>query len=117
VSDPKSSKAGLPVVRKSVFRDTLGRQIGKVTGMSEDDVFKVHAQADAVGIVKYQETVCLHSDIQKFITPEVDKIWANKVDPRTGAANIQKVVDRVLPTLFQRWLRNVKFTGAEKNYK
>ena len=117
VSDPKSAHPGSPVVRKSIFKETLGRDVGNATGMAPQDVFRVHEQADDVGIVKYQETVCLHVDIQKFLNPELDKLWANKVDGRTCATNLQKVTDRMLPGLFARWLRNVKFTGADKSYK
>lgn len=117
VSDPKSSKPGSPVVRKSVFKETLGRDVGKMTGMEPADVFSVHEQADDVGIVKYQETVCLHADLEKYLNPELEKIWTNKVDPKTGAANLQKVADKALPVLFNRWLRNIKFTGADKAKK
>lgn len=116
-NDDKCSKLGCVPIRKPLFHDTFGKEISRVTGMNTNDVLELFDQADNVGIVKYQETVCLHADLAKHIQPELDKIWNNKVDPKAGAANIQKAVDRALPTLFARWMRNIKFTGADKNYK
>lgn len=116
VTDAKGAHIGRPVTRKSIFKETFGREIQSVTAMDAADVYKVHEQADEVGIVKYQETVCLHLDLEKYINPELEKIWTNKVAPKEGATNIQRVVDKTLPILFARWVRNVKFTGADRNF-
>lgn len=114
LDDPKSTKQGSVPIRRSLFNQTFGRDVSTTTGMKPEDVLYLFDKADSVGIVKYQETVCLHADVSKQIQPELDKIWSNRVDPKSGAANIQKAIDRALPTLFQRWLRNIKFTGADR---
>lgn len=115
-TDPKSHLQFTAPVRASVFKETLGKNIGNATGMDPDDVYRVAAQADNVGVVKYQETVCLHVDMDKFLNPELQKMWENKVSPKECAANLQAASDRRLPELFKRWMRNIKFTGADKNY-
>lgn len=114
IGDPKSAHPGTPVARMSVFKETLGRDVGRATGMAPEDVFKVHEEADDVAVVKYQETVCLHADIVKYIDPVIAQLWTNKVGPKECAVNLQNAADKALPVLFKRWLRNVKFTGADK---
>ena len=115
-TDPKSHMQYTAPARKSVFADTLGSNIGAVTGMAPADVYRLAAQADDVGVVKYSETICLHWDMSPFLDPELLKVWENRVSPKAGAARLQDMVDRRLPELFKRWMRNVKFSGADKNW-
>lgn len=113
VNNQKDTFTGTPVARKSVFNETLGKNIGAVTGMTQDEVFAVHAQCDEVDIVKYQETICLDQDMKKFVDPILTNLWANRVSPVQAANQLQSMVDKRLPEMFKRWVRNIKFTGAE----
>lgn len=114
VTAPSSAVAAVPMARKSVFAETLGASIAKMTGMRQADVVQVAAQADAVNGVKYQETICIHMDLAlQYLEPIANNLWANKVSPVRATAELQDVTNKRLPALFQRWVRNVKFTGKE----
>ena len=113
VTDSKGHYMGSPAPRKSIFYETLGRDIGKATGMDPDDVYKVNFQADDVGRVKEGEFIALHADLFRFLDPIMTNLWANKVSPAQAAVQLQETADRMLPSLFKRWLRNLKYTGKE----
>jgi ABC-type glycerol-3-phosphate transport system substrate-binding protein len=113
-SDPKSQRRGSAVARQSVFTDTLGQEVGKITGMKAQDVFKVHAQADEVGIVKEHETICLHTDLSRqYIEPVLADFWANKIGPNQINKALDDRARKGMALLFQRWMRNVKYTGVQ----
>lgn len=114
ISDPKGQYPGTAVARKSVFEETLGRDISRVTGMKPGDVFRVQEQMDDVGIVKESETICLHTDLStQYIEPILTQVWSNKLSPRQGTAKLQEAVNKAMPVLFKRWMRNVKYTGVD----
>ena len=115
-ADPKSHMQFTAPMRKSVFQETLGKNVGNATGMNPADVYRVAAQADDVGVVKYQESICLHVDMDRFLNPVLQDMWNNKMTPQATAAKLQDIADKRLPELFKRWMRNIKFTGADKNY-
>jgi hypothetical protein len=113
VSDPKSQRFGTPAARKSVFAETLGKDIGKATGMKASDVLAVHAGMDEVGVLKRQESICVHMDLLPFWNPIKQKLWDNKISPQQCAQQLQDMSNRQLPILFKRWVRNIRFTGKE----
>lgn len=114
VTDLKGQYPGSPATRKSIFNETLGRDIGKASGMDPDDVYRVHSQADDVGVVKEGETIALHVDLFRFLDPIMTRFYTNKISPVQTAAELQSTADKIMPTLFKRWLRNQKYTGKEK---
>ena len=81
------------------------------------DVYRVASQADDAGIVKYTDSVCLHADMDKFLDPELQAIWENRIAPKAGLVRMQLVADKRLLELFKRWLRNIRSTGADRNYE
>lgn len=114
VTDPKSGRRGSAVARKSVFAETLGSEVAEVTGMKPADVFKVHEQADDVGIAKEKETICLHTDLSKqYIEPILNDFWANKISPSQIGQTLDARAKKGMALLFQRWMRNVKYTGVQ----
>lgn len=117
VSDPSSQWIGFPSARKSVFLETLGRDIGRRTGQDPATIFDIQSAMDEAGIVKYQETICIHTDLVPFWEPIVQSLWNNKISPVQAAQRLQDISNRQLPILFQRWIRNIKFTGAENKQK
>lgn len=115
VSDQKSNYKGTGVARKSVFSDTMAEDISKVNGMRPADILRIYEGADEVGIVKESDTICLHTDISRtYLEPILTDLWANKVAPKEAAVRLQSQANKGLPILFTRWLRNIKFTGADK---
>jgi ABC-type glycerol-3-phosphate transport system substrate-binding protein len=113
VSDPKGPFKASAVARKSVFNETLAENIGAATGMKPSDVLRVTDQADEVNVVKFQETICLHMDLMKFLEPSMTDLWSNKISAQQFVNKLQSATNARLPELFKRWLRNVKFTGAD----
>lgn len=114
VTDPKSNRRGSAVARKSVFSETMGSEVGKVTGMNPVDVYRVHKQADEVGIAKEKETICLHTDLaRQYIEPVLTQFWANKISPSQIADTLDSTAAKGMAILFTRWMRNVKYTGVQ----
>ena len=113
-TEKKWPYTGSPLARKSLFSEYLGRNIGRATGMDPAVVYDVHAQGDEVGVVKYGETVCLHVDLSADVEAILNRMFANKLSPTQTAQQLQSKVDKALPILFKRWLRNIEFSGAEK---
>ena len=115
ISDPKSSRRGSGVARKSVFSETMAQDIGRASGMNPADVIQIFEGADDVGVVKEQETICLDEDLTgRYLQPILLDLWANKMSPKEAATRLQNQANKALPVLFQRWIRNMKFTGADK---
>lgn len=115
VTSAKSTYRGTGVARRSVFRDTMAEDISKVNGMKSGDVLRIYEQADDVGFVKDQETICLNEDIfRTYINPILPDFWNNRLSPKATAVKMQQAADKAMPILFNRWLRNIKFTGADK---
>jgi ABC-type glycerol-3-phosphate transport system substrate-binding protein len=115
VRDDKSDFKGSGVARKSVFNQTMAQDIGNIAGMRASDVMQIYEGADDVGIVQDRETICLHVDITRtYLDSILNDLWSNKMSPREASVRLQNQADKAMPVLFQRWLRNVKFTGADK---
>lgn len=105
----KSSRRGSAVARKSVFKNLVASSLAARTGMNTDDIYRIHEQADAVGIAKESETICVHTDLAvQHLEPTLADLWRNKLSPTQASKRMQDAANTVIPRLTAKWKKLAK---------